>query len=231
MKNIRLLKIYHVRFFIWLYISLLAACANNNRPSHITSIGHEDLTQKKPINVIIYHNESQSESQATQVFDKKNHRVISKLKNLHETRKISLNNVATHGGDWLEIADRYFNDDDYNWVINLPNSNLPEMRFQNFSTDIDSSIEVHFRYCKERSIQFANISTSRILADHELWLSQFYPLAIHSLYLLAKGNTELLPVQVRDYGGRTVNGTLLGEKDEYMFILEGETHIYIAPKT
>jgi len=231
MINIRFHKFFFINLFIGLFAGFLTACASNNRPSHITSIGHEDLTSKKPVNVIIYHDKNQKSSQASGVFKQNAQRVIVKLKHLDDTQKLSLNNIATHEGPWLEVADNYFSDDDYNWTIKLLHSNLPEIRFQNYSTDIDSSIEVHFRYCKERTIQFANISAARISADQEYWLDQFYPLAIHSLYLLMKGNTELVPVEIRDYQGRPIDGTLLGETDDYRFILNGETHIYITPKT
>lgn len=210
---------------------MLAACASDNRPSYITSIGHEDLTSKKPINVIVYHDESQKGSQANKLFDQNAKIIITKLKKLHAQNELNLSNTTTHNGNWLEVADNFFSDDDYNWVIRLPHADLPEIKFQNFSTDIDSSNGVHFRYCKERTIQYANIPSSQLSKDHEHWSKQFYTLATYSLYLLMKGNTELGPVAVRDYNGRKVSGTLLGETDDYRFILDGETHIYIAPKT
>ena len=232
MKYILLQRLFYVRFFICFFIGLIASCTSNNRFNHITSIGHEDLTRTKPINVIIYHDKSQNSlKKATHVPDSKAQGVIQKLKSLNDLNKIILKNVTTHEGDWREVADNYFHSDDHNWTIELSHSDLPEIKFQNFSTDIDSSIEVHFRYCQERTIQFANISASTILADREYWLDQFYSLAIHSLYLLMKGNTELMPVEVRDYQGKIIWATLLGETKNYRFILKGETHIYIAPKT
>ena len=209
---------------------VLCACVSNNRPNNITSIGIEDLTQKKAVNAIIFDNISPAAQEKTKSFDQAAKDITNALKELAKGNKIRLNNTAAYTGDWLDVADLHFNDADYNWTLRFWDSHLPKLGFQNFSTDIDSSIEVHFRYCKERTIQFANISESQLSKDRKYWLKHFYPAAIHSLYLLMKGNIELAPIQVKAYGGRLVNGTKLGENEDFIFVLNGETEIYIVPK-
>ena len=209
---------------------VLNACVSNNRPNNITSIGIEDLTQKKAVNAIIFDNLSPVVQEKTNNFDQAAKDITNALKEQAKANKIRLNNTATYTGDWLDVADLHFNDADYNWTLRFWDSNLPKLGFQNFSTDIDSSIEVHFRYCKERTIQFANISESQLSKDREYWLKHFYPAAIHSLYLLMKGNIELAPIQVKAYGGRLVSGTKLGESEHFIFVLNGETEIFIVPK-
>lgn len=229
MRTLCLQKFTYVRFFIWLCTGVLAACASNNRPSHITSIGAEDLTRKKPVNVIIYH-ESKILSK-TNKFDSVSTLTLRALESLSTEKRISLNKTASHSGDWLSVADQYFDDKEYNWTLRYRDTPFPEIGFQNFSTDIDSSSGVHFRYCKERTIQFANLSKNQLSEKKTYWEHQFYSAAIQSLYLLMKGKTsDLLPIQIRDYHGKIVNGTILGETGDYMFVLDGETFIYIIPK-
>lgn len=231
MINLRIYKRVLHYFMSAICIGLLTSCAtNSNRPDYISSIGDEDLTFKKPVNAIVYY-ESQPEAKPTRSELKRNAQfVIESLKSLNESKKIKVNNLATHNGKWFDVANNYFRDDDYNWRIKLIDSELPEIKFQNYSNDIDASTGVHFRYCKERTIQFANISTATISANYEYWNAQFYPLALESLYLLMKGNTELAPLTIRNYDGKAIGGTLLGETEDFMFILDGETHIYIAFK-
>ena len=209
---------------------VLTACVSNNRANYITSIGIEDLTQKKAVNVIIYNDTDSEEHDTTADFHQAANEISNTLKLLTNTNKIRLNNTAMYAGDWHDAADLYFNDEQYNWTLRFWGTNLPKLGFQNFSTDIDSSIEVHLRYCKERTIQFANISESQLSKHHEYWLKQFYSAAIHSLYLLMKGNIELTPIHIEAYGGRKVNGTKLGENERFIFVLNGETEIFIVPK-
>jgi hypothetical protein len=45
-----------------------------------------------------------------------------------------------------------------------------------------------------------------------------------------KGNNELTPIQIKTYDGSLVNGTKLSENERYVFVLNGETEIYIVPK-
>jgi hypothetical protein len=231
MINTRIQKRAFQYFISVLCIGLLTSCAtSSNRPDYISSIGHEDLTFKKPVNAIVYY-ESQPEAKQTRSELKRNAQfVIEGLNNLDESKKINVNNLATHNGNWFAVANNYFRDDDYNWRIKLIDSELPEIKFQNYSNDIDTSKGVHFRYCKERTIQFANISTATISANYEYWNEQFYPLALQSLYLLMKGNTGLAPITIRNYEGNAIGGTLLGETENFIFILYGETHIYIASR-
>jgi len=230
MVNTFLQLITKKQLTLLLFSGVLSACVSNNRPSHITSIGIEDLTQKKPVNVIFYDNTVSTLPEKAEVFGQASKQILNSLTILSNTNKLSLKNTATYSGDWNDVANLHFNDKDYNWVLRFWGSRLPKLGFQNFSTDIDSSSEVHFRYCQERTIQFANIPDSQLVKDSEYWLKQFYPAAIHSLYLLMKGNIELTPIQVSAYGGKLINGTRLGENERFIFVLDGETKIYIVPK-
>lgn len=225
-----MLQLLTIRQLALLLISSMLCACVSNRANNITSIGIEDLTHKKPVNVIIYHDIDLGTHERTTDFHQAAKEISNTLKRLANTNKIRLNNTDIHAGDWLDVADLHFNDEHYNWTLRFWDSNLPKLGFQNFSTDIDSSIEVHFRYCKERTIQYANIPESQLLKEREYWLKQFYPAAIHSLYLLMKGNIELTPIQVRAYGGRLINGTKLGENERFIFVLNGETEIFIVPK-
>ena len=231
MINFRTQKRAFQYFMSVLCIGLLTSCAtNSNRPDYVSSIGHEDLTFKKTVNVIVYY-ETRTEAKQTRNDLKRNAQfVIESLHNLNESKKIRVNHLATHNGEWFDVANNYFRDNDYNWRINVIDSEHPEIKFQNYSNDIDTSTGVHFRYCIERTIQFANISTATLSANYEYWIEQFYPLALESLYLLMKGNTELAPVTIRNYEGKAIGGTLLGETEDFMLVLNGETHIYIASK-
>lgn len=216
---------------MFLFISgLLSACASNNRSNYVTSIGTEDLTQKKPVNVIIYQERNLEARENKEVFNRAANEISSTLKQLSDKNRIRLNNTAFYSGDWFDVADLHFKDEDYNWTLKLWDSNLPKLGFQNFSTDIDSSVGVHFRYCKERTIQFANLSETQFSENPTYWKNQFYPAAIDSLYFLMKGNNELTPIQIKTYDGSLVNGTKLSENERYVFVLNGETEIYIVPK-
>ncbi|WP_018416575.1 hypothetical protein [Teredinibacter turnerae] len=230
MINVILKLVTKKQLVLFLISGALFACASNNRSDHITSIGIEDLTQKKPVNVIIYHDKNYAANERVAKFDLAAIEIANSLKALNNAKKIRLNNAAIYTGDWKDVADLHFNNTEYNWTLRFWDSNLPTLSFQNFSLDIDSSIEVHFRYCQERMIQFANLPESQYSKSREFWIKQFYPAAIHSLYLLMKGNKELTPIQVKDYSGRMVNGTKLGENADFIFVLNGETEIYIVPK-
>ena len=87
MRNIRLHRFFFVILFSWLCVGLITACASNNRASHITSIGHEDLTSEKSINIIIYQDKNNVNLEASDVFERNAQRVIVNLKNLNTAKK------------------------------------------------------------------------------------------------------------------------------------------------
>ncbi|MFQ3231287.1 MAG: hypothetical protein ACI9DO_002671 [Reinekea sp.] len=63
---------------IFLFISgLLSACASNNRSNYVTSIGTEDLTPKKPVNVIIYQERNLEARENKEVFNQAANEILS----------------------------------------------------------------------------------------------------------------------------------------------------------
>lgn len=89
---------------MFLFISgLLSACASNNRSNYVTSIGTEDLTQKKPVNVIIYQDRNLEARENKEVFNRAANEISSTLKQLSDKNRIRLNNTAFYSGDWFDV--------------------------------------------------------------------------------------------------------------------------------
>lgn len=122
------------------------------------------------MNVIIYHDTDSEDYESPADFNQAANEISNTLKPHTNMNKIRLINTAVYPGDWLDVADLHFNDADYNWILRFWGSNFPRLGFQNNSTNIDFSLEGHFRYCKESTIKFANNPESQLSKDREYWL-------------------------------------------------------------
>lgn len=208
-------------------LTMLGACGTA-RLNTLDSIGSDDLTSKKPINILVYTKQNKSNEI---VLKNASNSLFREARKFSQQEKISLNSTGVSPGDWKDIAEDYFHEDEYNWIFEQRNKKYPEIAFQNFSDDIDSSREVHYRFCQLRTIQFANIKKETLSNDLEYWQSEMYSAAINGIYLLFKGNSSMDTQKFNTIEGRSLAGSILGGTEKYTFVLVGETNLYIFPKT
>ena len=212
---------------------LLTACSTQMvTRSIITSIGQEDVSLKKPINVVIYQKSNDSlsiENQSTQLNDAVD-QITKKLKSYESNGQIKLNNMGSALGAWESAANEVFDENEYNWLFEIKRSSTPKVAFRHFSKDIDSSKGMHFRFYALRSIEFANIDARTVNKQYEFWVEKLITASTDAAYLLLKGNDSMAEIQFTRVDGSESIGTFLGETDQYKFIFYGEKYLFIAPR-
>lgn len=208
-------------------VLLVTSCASMNRLNTLESIGSDDLTSKKPINILVY--AKQAEVKKSSLEEAAN-TLFNEAGKYVQQGKLTLNSTGISQGDWKEIADNYFHADEYNWIFEIRDEKYPEIAFQNFYDDSKASREVHYRFCQLRTIQFANISLSTLNEAPTYWQNEIYSAAIDGVYFLFKGNDSMVTQTFTTLDGKLLTGSVLGETDQYTFIFLGETNLYILPK-